>query len=515
MFRNLMTFFKNNLPLIFLCIGLQILLGVVLSRTYMLRHNTIYNTAFWIPTKSNLEMRVMGAQSFASDLQTLAMGHLNLGAWHGFQELLYKDKLKVKDIAFDFNLEPDSYLNVIFNKTDKGFSCVRLSVNSRFNSEYFVVSPVGRFLERMPIDTSTLRARRWHNAKLLFDDDAFSLILDDKEIEHFSEHISREQRVGFRGGFRNAHIDNVLIHQLNSRNLYESFSNDNDAFRITALFLVLVGVVNGLIFLWLKFTSWTKGSRTGPYIAMLNAVFIVISALGFVYLYMTAQYYPLLDESLEKREANWRVSTTADIVDHIRITYGEMPNENIYRILFVGSSQTWGAGASKQSTTFVNIIEDKLNSSQSQEIQFECINAGISSADSSDLLGLYKKEWLKLEPRIVIINLSNNDSDVDIFTSNLQEMIEISVAEGIQPILILEANSVEIVNDILDRNHEAMRRVGATHNVPLIDMHAYLSKKYDEGFLWWDFVHLTDFGQELLAEKLYFELEDGGNLPAH
>ena len=54
--------------------------------------------------------------------------------------------------------------------------------------------------------------------------------------------------------------------------------------------------------------------------------------------------------------------------------------------------------------------------------------------------------------------------------------------------------------------HEVMRRVGIAQNVPVIDMHAYLSKKYDDGYLWWDFVHLTDFGQQLVAEKLYNEL---------
>ena len=92
------------------------------------------------------------------------------------------------------------------------------------------------------------------------------------------------------------------------------------------------------------------------------------------------------------------------------------------------------------------------------------------------------------------------------FASNLQDMIEISVRARIQPIFVLEANSVENINNGLIAKHEAMRRVGAAHNVPVIDMHAYLRKKYDEGFLWWDSVHLTDFGQELLAEKLYKEL---------
>ena len=52
-----------------------------------------------------------------------------------------------------------------------------------------------------------------------------------------------------------------------------------------------------------------------------------------------------------------------------------------------------------------------------------------------------------------------------------------------------------------------MSVVVESRGVPVIDMHSYLRDKYDEGFLWWDSVHLADFGQDLFAEKLYNELE--------
>ena len=102
---------------------------------------------------------------------------------------------------------------------------------------------------------------------------------------------------------------------------------------------------------------------------------------------------------------------------------------------------------------------------------------------------------------MVVINLAYNDNDIDMYASNLQHMIKISVRAGIQPVFVLEANSIGPVD-----NHEVMRRIGIAHNVPIVDMHAYLTKKYDEGFLWWDSIHLSDFGQELVAEKLYNEL---------
>ena len=38
--------------------------------------------------------------------------------------------------------------------------------------------------------------------------------------------------------------------------------------------------------------------------------------------------------------------------------------------------------------------------------------------------------------------------------------------------------------------------------VPFLDMHSTLKGKFHTGFLWWDFVHLTDYGQSLVGDRL-------------
>jgi hypothetical protein len=38
-------------------------------------------------------------------------------------------------------------------------------------------------------------------------------------------------------------------------------------------------------------------------------------------------------------------------------------------------------------------------------------------------------------------------------------------------------------------------------------MPRHLAERADDGFLWWDWVHLTSYGQELFAEFLVDELE--------
>ena len=48
--------------------------------------------------------------------------------------------------------------------------------------------------------------------------------------------------------------------------------------------------------------------------------------------------------------------------------------------------------------------------------------------------------------------------------------------------------------------------MAADHEVPVIDLHGYLVERKDAGFIWWDFVHLTTFGQRLVADKLADDL---------
>ena len=53
-----------------------------------------------------------------------------------------------------------------------------------------------------------------------------------------------------------------------------------------------------------------------------------------------------------------------------------------------------------------------------------------------------------------------------------------------------------------------MQTIAATNDVPVIPMHEYLGRNYTRGFLWWDHVHLTSYGHQLFAERLYQGLHE-------
>ena len=66
---------------------------------------------------------------------------------------------------------------------------------------------------------------------------------------------------------------------------------------------------------------------------------------------------------------------------------------------------------------------------------------------------------------------------------------------------MLEANSYE--KGIENQFHSIMKKISKENDVYLIDTNEFLKEKDSTGLLWWDFVHLSNYGQQLLAEYIF------------
>ena len=119
-----------------------------------------------------------------------------------------------------------------------------------------------------------------------------------------------------------------------------------------------------------------------------------------------------MDINIEQREEDWKRRIVTQTVTYIQKNYPEKPADTVCRILFLGTSQTAGEGASERARTFVKLLEDKLNLADSTDTYFQCINAGIPGVNSSYIIELYEKEWLNLDPKVVVINLRTNDKSL-------------------------------------------------------------------------------------------------------
>ncbi|MDX1386381.1 MAG: SGNH/GDSL hydrolase family protein, partial [bacterium] len=136
----------------------------------------------------------------------------------------------------------------------------------------------------------------------------------------------------------------------------------------------------------------------------------------------------------------------------------------------------------------------------------QVINTAISGGRARGLVDQYEKEWVRWQPDMVVVNLAHNDTDPHSYRGALADLARINGEKGIPTLFVLEPNAPEQVRENLLPNHGILREVARDHGFPVLDLHSCLGNDPDSGILWWDFVHLTSYGQELAARCLLREL---------
>lgn len=505
---------RARLPLLAVLVASQAAFGLALSRCLAAGAGTLAGSGHWVSTKATLARPVMGAQSFLRGRQAVERKRLNLGAWFGYQEVLYHRPVAMQEVDFEFLLYPEAYACLVFDVTERGFAGVRLSLSERFPSQFFAASPIGEFTSRVPISPPPLRPREWSRARAAFGPDGVTLKVDGREAGRFPAALARGQVFGFRGGRRISLVRDVVVRTRGADPLrpaftrHESFLGLGEPGRAALAFLA-VAAANGWAYLVARRIRPGRRPRALALGTILtNGVGTALALLFLGYLALTAGRYPALDRALRASEQQWREATADDIRAEIRRRYGAPAPPGTQRVLFLGTSQTWGAGAARPGETLVEVTERLMNDAGGPRRQ--CVNGGISAGDSTLLLELLETEWLALRPSAVVVNLGNNDADPALLAANVERMARLALAAGASPVLVLEPNSTEDPageQAILRANHEALRGVGARLELTVVDMHDHLAGLADRGFLWWDSVHLTSFGQRLFAQRLAPELE--------
>lgn len=477
----------------------------VICESVLHGRNTLHNNGEWLATKLELEKGVIGAVAYVLTRPALAMNVLNLGAWLGHQEVLLRRPVSPRRVEFDFRLEDGAYLVFVFNKHAGGFAGFRFSRNPRFESISFSATAAGRFLDRHPLEPDVLDDG-WMHAVVEFREHDVVAGVDGEMVGRWEGIVVGDQRIGFRAGGVPACVDDVeIVGGDPSGNFRETFAGRARWARVFPAVAAALILLHGLLLVFVVVTR--RGGANAPrvfYLATLNALIIVGGGLYYLtdFFVLSHRYAPPSDY----RGYVSTIESPLEVLQRLRETYPATPADGTVRILFIGTSQTWGAGARTEDETFVRRIERALNEEGTSPGRYECINAGISGTDSSDLLRYYREEWIHWDPRVVVINLGTNDMRPDVLGSNLAEFLSLNRARGIRTLLVMEANSVEQARDHLLLNHEAMRHAAAEYPTPIVSMHTHLAGSCDAGFLWWDFVHLTSAGHELVAEKILPEL---------
>lgn len=447
-------------------------------------------------------------------MPTLANGWANLGAWYGYQELIVQDPVSVDFLSFNYLLSTDSYVFVMLDRTSEVFSAIRLSSHPDYESAFITMNQDGRFLSVDPLTLKQLHTQGWHRTELWIDHDSHTVTvrIDDEEAAQLNVPLPREQRFGFRGSYNPVYVDFIETRDESGEvSFVEDFSyRDQYALQKKSLLffsiLVLSFFIMFVVFQWKKRLVVALGVQL---LCVLNAVLALLVLVYYLHNHYLIGYpnpssplYPLtkyLELERQQIHSYWSSQDTAP-------TVRSFEEKGPVRVLFIGSSQTWGSGASSADKTFVQVAENLANSSSDQK-EYTFINAGKSAAKSPELLELYKEIWLEFQPQIVVVNLSSNDNNAEIFEKNLHEFAKINAEKNIKTVFVLEANSPDF-HPMALHLHPVMKNVAQEHDIPVIDLHTYLLGEKHTGMLWWDNVHLTDYGHKLAGCFLFDELRD-------
>lgn len=500
---------RRLLDLIALNLALLLMASAIASRARGLHHNTLSIHEDWRSTKPHLARYVMASREFEVGRRGLAGDRLDLGAWFGFQEVLYRRPLRLTELDASVRFERDGYVYVLFDVREDGFSGVRLSDRADLPSIHFRASPQGEFtVTRALALPDPVAPDAWHQVEIRFEHGRATILLDGRSDGAF-ERTDGPQRIGFRGGQRAALVDDVTLRLADGATIRENFSNSrHGALRTLVLFclgspaMLAAGL---LVRRWRAVPDRSIALAAVP----ANLVLVAVAAGVYAFEFFSAANYPAITSLVRQAETNSMTARQQQLVGDVRRDYAPAAAGNPYRILVLGSSQTWGAGASAPSDIWVQQLERMLNQDRTGR-RFECINAGLSGLTSRSIL-LMLPDLLTIHPQAALINLSNNDIDTAQFHANLDSIVTTLTEAGVRTVLLLEPNSPERrITDSehgdLAAKHRIVAALGAARGVPVIDLQRYLAQRNNTGLLWWDFVHLTSLGHRLVAERLRVDL---------
>ena len=470
------------------------------------QNNTLLADGQWVSSKIQMARGLNGARKFISDPKSLGRFSIDLSAWHGYQEIFLKEAIKPKSVDFEFWLGQEAYIYVV-NADQKSKWTLRWSSKEAIESAFFKVQSPGRFVSKERFEKSVVIPSQWHKARIQYDEESVAAYLNGKKVFEKKKELSEKIRLGFRGGLYKALVRNIQVRGKEQK--LSKFSG----LRLRLKHLLFASIfVFSFSFLCLSFIKKRMSAKEIVFsLVTLNFVVFTLSAGIFLtqYFFLSEKYLMVFHDV--PNEERWQKAQIDEVNNELFSRYGAPKGKASFRIGFLGASQTWGAGAKNREDTLVQQVEKQLRNDWQRNGQVDCLQMAVPSLNSSQLVNdLYLKKWIDLDLDILVVNLAYNDVDIVLFEKNLRRLVKANKERNIKTIFSLEPVSFEGPQlDYIDRQHQLMRQIAREEQVEVIDLHGALLKQKDLGWLWWDQVHLTSFGQKLAAETIvdFFKTE--------
>lgn len=520
-------FARQNRVFLVACAFLCVLACLCVTKIFLGFDNTLFNNPDWVSSKAGIKNTPRYAFAYDMYREALTGESLNLHPWYGFQRVEFARPLRIREISFELYLGEKSWGCVLFNIIDTGFAGVRFSTmeakpclffESTFDGEF---AGVKKLKHKVP-------ARKWLKVRLMYTPEGVDVFLDGRNLGLFPLPVADPQRFGFMGGSNCAKVDNVyVVCAAPDKDIGEDFSNRRGfpfVFAVVFLAGIVVLVVVFCVFAW--YFADVKKALFG--VVTLELCLLAVSVLFFGFdfkrplfrtlagsvnpdVQLVADYRassnPRAREVVKRLEEYSNACQRSYVTRKVMDRYSTKPDSAVIRIMFIGTSQTFGEGVDGQDQTFVSLCQNYLNGGvESGEKSYECINCSVVGSVSDLLLDSFKRSWVKLKPDVCVINIANNDerwnrmgNSPERFEKILEEFVSICRKNGIIPVFSFEAACPEVYPDGF-RYHDSVNRVAQRLGVEVLYLHRFLAQHKETGFLWWDYIHLTQYGHRLAAE---------------
>ena len=485
-------------------------IALLIVQIVLQAENTLHQNGRWTSVKMQVHRGVIGAVATYVTRPTLRRNRLDLGAYFGFQQLLRSEAREIDRLELSFSAERPAYLDIMFGANPRKLDGVRLTRRPEFRSLRFASTREGEFIESEELELGDRLGDGWNRVRLRFEPDAVRIEINEAPPLASPRRPGAIHTVGFRGSRDGPLVDDVEIgFGAGDAPLIESFANQRGRVGYFAIAAVIAAAIGALAYHALRRRAGLEAlpAHLGCFTGYLVVLACLAVYAGVDYFHLSG-LYPADSRTMQAAGFRNRIEDTEAGVQRIRREIGGLASDDRFRILLIGTSQTWGAGALRPEDVWGRVLERELDERFSAEGRgFVVVNTAIPGLQAPGLLELYRREWQQAKPDLVIIDLGHNDKRGPAFGAALQGFVEANRARGVPTVFIPEPNTSEgPIHPRLQRNHEIMRRVARTLDVPVIDAHAWLEQKRGSGFLWWDWVHLTSYGQRLLGEYVASEL---------
>ncbi|MBL7777710.1 MAG: SGNH/GDSL hydrolase family protein [Chitinophagales bacterium] len=483
---------------------------LVAAGSYVLNEAVNY-AAYTLEKNGNWESRklklkgVNGVFATMFTKNALHRNMLNISAWFGYQELLCQKTLPISNLQFKFQNYQKGPFAVYVHHTDTTSLGIFFNYKKSDTCCWFIADSRGGFLEKRDFIFKPSKENwQWSNAEIFIRNDTVTLAIDKAVVFTNTMFLPSNLRIGFRGGRYPVYVDDVVVRDFFGTKLFsDNFSSPFEVNKWTLYYLLF-----SLLLLPVLFST--------KYQWALSLVFSFL--IGFVVCY--AIYYKFLSNRFITNAdyINWHGNTVtfdSETTVSNRLDSARAKLQSTPAILIIGSSQAWGAGASGNRFTYPAQIEKQIHET-ANGTSVVVINAGICGATSEVLYKHYAESWFQFRPQLCVINLGNNDKDTTVFKKYIKAFLQLNKKENIKTLLVAEPN--DYINDSLAVNHANMESIGKQYGVATVRPQHFLDSCSSTGFVWWDHVHMTDYGYEaiasVIAKSIALELQNPNQLPA-